>query len=61
MKRFKISALLLLIAVVLVGCKDEKKEWSNFYGYANDDIIGQYSFSNIPNLFADLFDFIFFV
>lgn len=54
MKHMKISALLILFAVTLVGCKDEKKEWNYKYGYTNEDIIGSYSFSNIDKAFEDL-------
>lgn len=50
----KILALLILFAVALVGCKDEKKEWNYKYGYTNEDIIGTYSFSNVAKAFEDL-------
>ena len=54
MKQVKFSAFFLLLAVLLVGCKDEKKEWNYKYGYTNEDIIGSYSFSNIDKVFDDL-------
>ncbi len=44
-------ALLCLMGLFLASCGDSKTEWENFYGYTNDDIIGTYSFSNVPNAF----------
>lgn len=54
MKKATISAFLLLLAVVFVGCKDEKKEWKHMYGFTKADIIGEYAFSNIDKAFDDL-------
>lgn len=54
MKKTLISAFFLLLAVVFVGCKDEKKEWNHKYGYTIDEIIGEYAFSNIDKVFDDL-------
>lgn len=54
MKKISISAFILLLAVMLVGCNDKKKEWNYLYGYTNDDIVGEYSFSNIDKVFDDL-------
>ena len=55
MKKISILAFFLLLAVLLVSCKDKtKEEWSHFYGYTNNDIIGEYSFSNINKVFDDL-------
>lgn len=54
MKKITISAFFILLAVLLVGCDDKKKEWDYLYGYTKDDIIGEYSFSNIDKVFEDL-------
>lgn len=58
MKRFSIlSALIVLCAVALVSCKpEEKKEWSKFYGYTSNDLVGDYAFSNASNAFANLIE-----
>ena len=56
MKQIKISAFFLLLAVMLVGCKDERKEWNYLYGYTNEDIIGAYHFSNVTDAFDSLIE-----
>ena len=56
MKQMKMSAFFLLLAVMLVGCKDEKKEWNYLYGYTNEDIIGTYHFSNAADAFDSLIE-----
>lgn len=51
MKNYRRMALLCLMGLFLASCGDSKTEWENFYGYTNDDIIGTYSFSNVPDAF----------
>ena len=52
MKRFKLFALLCLLGVSFVSCNDKtKSEWSNYYGYTNNEIVGTYSFSNVSTAF----------
>lgn len=52
MKRFKFLALLCVLGVSFASCNDKtKSEWSNYYGFANEDVIGTYSFSNMPTAF----------
>ena len=49
----KIALLLLVIACF--SCeKQETKEWSKFFGYTNDDIVGEYVHSGLSTAFADL-------
>ena len=54
MKKIAISAFFVLLAVAFIGCDSKKNEWNYKYGYTNDDIIGEYSFSNIDKVFDDL-------
>ena len=52
MKHFKLLALLCMLGVGFASCeKNQKSEWNNFYGYTNADVIGTYSFSNVPGAF----------
>ena len=52
MKNIKLLALLCVLGVFFVSCKDNtKSEWENFYGFTNEDVIGTYSFSNVSNAF----------
>ena len=47
MKRnIKLAALFVLFALVFTSCGEKKNEWTNYYGYTNEDIIGEYSYSN---------------
>jgi len=52
-KNITLATLIALFALVFTGC-EEKKEWTNFYGYTNDDIAGEYSYSNISDAFDGL-------
>lgn len=56
MKKFKLLALLCMMGLFFVSCKNEdpESEWENFYGYTNEDIIGDYTFSNIEGVFNDV-------
>ena len=54
-KNIKLITLLTLFALVFSGC-EEKKEWSLFYGFTNEDIIGSYSYSNIDDAFDNLLE-----
>ena len=55
MKNYKLFALLCLLGLFLASCeKEPKTEWNNYYGYAKEDIIGTYSFSNIDGVFNDV-------
>ena len=52
MKNIKLLALLCVLGVFFVSCKDNtKSEWENFYGFTNEDVIGTYSFSNVSKAF----------
>ena len=51
MKNYKLFALLCLLGVFFVSCKEPKSEWNNYYGYTNEAIIGSYSFSNVSTAF----------
>lgn len=52
MKHIKLLALLCVLGMVFASCeKNQKSEWSNFYGYTNSDIIGDYGFSNASDAF----------
>lgn len=51
MKIYKLFALICVLGVFFVSCKEPKTEWNNYYGYTNEDIIGNYSFSNISTAF----------
>jgi len=52
MKKFKFLALFCMLGVFFVSCNDEtKSEWSSYYGFSNEDVVGTYSFSNILTAF----------
>ena len=52
-----LSVFCLFIATAFVSCEKEKQqEWGKFYGYAIDDISGQYTYSNDPNAFLGLIE-----
>ena len=51
MKIYKLFALICVLGVFFVSCKEPNAEWKNYYGYTNEDIIGNYSFSNISTAF----------
>ena len=52
MKNYRLMALLCLLGLFLASCKDKSQtEWENYYGYSYDDIIGSYSYSNVPDAF----------
>ena len=56
-KSFVLSVFCLLVAVAFVSCEKKKQqEWSKFYGYAIDDISGQYSYSEAPDAFSGLIE-----
>ena len=54
MKHF--AALLLLLSVCMVSCQKEQKEWSKLYGYSQDDIVGRYTYSQLPEAFSGLME-----
>lgn len=57
MNRIRFASIVcLLMALTFVSCKEEKKEWNNFYGYSNEDIVGEYSYSNAPDAFWKLIE-----
>ena len=58
MKKHSIlAALLMLFALVLTSCSDDKKsEWSYFHGFTIEDIVGSYSWSNLDNAFDGLLE-----
>lgn len=45
-----------LLGLVLVSCKQEKKEWSRFIGFTPADIVGEYTFSNAADAFSNLIE-----
>jgi len=53
-KTLTLSIFCLLFAATFVSCKKVEKEWSKFYGYTVDDIVGQYTFSGASDAFANL-------
>jgi len=54
MKNFKLMALICLLALGFVSCKEQKIEWRNFSGYTSQDIMGSYSASDISEAFEGL-------
>ena len=49
--------MLLLLVIACFSCeKQETKEWSKFYGYTNNDIVGDYIHSGFSDAFADLIE-----
>lgn len=54
-KKIFLSAI-FLIAMVLISCKPEKKEWERFFGYSPADIVGEYGFSGASDAFAGLLE-----
>ena len=56
-KTITLSIFCLLIAAALVSCEKKKEqEWGKFYGYAIDDIAGQYAYSNVSDAFSNLIE-----
>ena len=53
-KTFQLCVLLFMVATLLSSCKEDKKEWSYMYGYNREDVLGNYTFSNIPKAFDGL-------
>ena len=51
MKNCKLLALLCVIGVFFASCDKTKSEWSNYYGFTNEDVAGTYSFSNVSTAF----------
>ncbi|MBQ6770366.1 MAG: hypothetical protein IJP44_05235 [Bacteroidales bacterium] len=58
MKRLVVFSMLILVGMaVLASCEKEgDKEWNKFYGYAKDDIVGEYAFSNLSDAFDGLME-----
>ena len=55
MKNKALTLMVLVLGLMLVSCgKDPNSEWTKYYGYTNDDIIGTYRFSNVSDAFASL-------
>ena len=51
-KNIILTVLLLVLAFAFSSC-EKKKEWKYRYGYSIDDIVGEYTFSNIEGAFED--------
>ena len=51
-KNITLTVLLLVLAFAFSSC-EKKKEWKYRYGYSIDDIVGEYTFSNIEGAFED--------
>lgn len=51
---FQLCVLLFMVATLLSSCKEDKKEWSYMYGYNREDVLGNYTFSNIPKAYDGL-------
>lgn len=51
MKNIKLWALLCTLSFFFASCTEPKSEWTNYYGYTNESVIGTYSFSNISTAF----------
>ncbi len=47
----RFSALLFCLTMAMVSCNKNKTQWSSFYGYSLDDIVGKYSYSDEPKAF----------
>lgn len=58
MKKLAILSMLTVLSMAfLASCeKDVNKEWGKFYGYAKDDIVGEYAFSNLSGAFDGLIE-----
>ena len=50
-KNITFATILLLLALVFSGCEKKKSEWTIFYNYSVDDIVGDYHYSNVSNAF----------
>lgn len=50
-KTIRLSVWLLLLIVTLASCHKKKSEWSYFYNYSLDDIAGDYTYSNMTDVF----------
>ena len=52
MKNRKLLALLCLLSLFFVSCnKEPKSEWTNYYGFTNDEVVGTYSYSEVSTAF----------
>ena len=51
-KNITLTVLLLVLAFAFSSC-EKQKEWKYRYGYSIDDIVGEYTFSNIEGAFED--------
>ena len=57
MRKLKFLPLLFVLGIVLFSCeKDSTKEWEYKYGFTVQDIVGQYTYSGIPNAFEGIME-----
>ena len=56
MKNIKYLSAMLMLGLLFVSCEkqSQEKEWTKYYGYTNEEIIGSYAFSNIKDAFDGL-------
>lgn len=50
-KNITLATLLLLVAFVFSGCGKKESEWTYFYNYSVDDIVGDYHYSSVSDAF----------
>jgi len=57
MRKLNFLPLLFVLGAVLFSCKkDSTKEWEYKYGYTVQDIVGQYTYSGIPDAFEGIME-----
>ena len=55
MKDIKFLSVFIMLCAFFVSCeKPQQDEWAEHYGYTNEDIAGEYVFSNITDAFDGL-------
>lgn len=50
-KNITLATMFLLLVFVFSGCGKKKSDWTFFYNYSVDDIVGDYHYSNVSNAF----------
>lgn len=58
MKRLIVLSMLTVFGMaILASCeKDVDKEWNKFYSYTKEDIVGEYTYSNLSSAFDGLIE-----
>ena len=54
MNKLRVLALLCVLGVFSVSCRERQSEWVSFYGYTSQDVMGSYSPSGVVDAFDGL-------